>query len=328
MRADDSDSFRPVIDLSHIERAAETIAPYVLATPVVPSEVLSSRLGCSVAFKAENLQHVGAFKARGATNAVMSLDEDVAARGVVTHSSGNHAAALARAASLRGIPAYVVMPANSSERKIEAVRSYGVEPVFCEPSNEAREETAERVRQQTGATLIHPFDHPAVMGGQGTVGLEILRQVDRLDTILVPVGGGGLLAGILTAVKSLRPEVSVIAVEPEWANDAARSLMIGKIQMPTRYDTIADGLRTALGVNTFPIIRRLLDEIVLVEEDQIRAATRALAEDAHLVAEPSGAVTLAALQQYPKRFQGLNIVAVVSGGNLSFGKCRLGQPAD
>jgi threonine dehydratase len=328
VKAGESDSFRPVIDFSDIERAAETIAPHVVTTPVVPSEVISSRLGCRVAFKAENLQHAGAFKARGATNAVMSLDDEVASRGVVTHSSGNHAAALARAASLRGIPAYVVMPENSSEKKIAAVRGYGVEPVFCEPSNAAREETAERVRQQTGATLIHPFDHPAVMAGQGTVGLEILKQVDRLDVILVPVGGGGLLAGILTAVKSRRPEVAVIAVEPEWANDAARSLMTGEIQMPTRYDTIADGLRTALGVNTFPIIRRFLDEIVLVEEDQIRTATRALAEDVHLVAEPSGAVTLAALQQYPGRFQSLNVVAVVSGGNLSFGKCRLGQPVD
>jgi threonine dehydratase len=220
------------------------------------------------------------------------------------------------------------MPENSSEKKIAAVRSYGVEPVFCEPSNEAREETAERVRQETGATLIHPFDHPAVMAGQGTVGLEILRQVDRLDVVLVPVGGGGLLAGVLTAVKSLRPEVAVIAVEPELANDAARSLMMGKIQMPTRYDTIADGLRTALGVNTFPIIRHFLDEILLVDEDHIGAATRALAEDAHLVAEPSGAVTLAAIQQHQARFAGLNVVAVVSGGNLSFGKCRLGQATD
>ncbi len=314
-----------MIALEDVERAAERIAPHVVVTPVVPSETLSRRLGCQVALKAENLQHIGAFKARGATNAVMGLDDETAARGVLTHSSGNHAAALARAATIRGVPAYVVMPGNSSEKKIAAVRGYGIEPVFCEPSTEAREEAAQRLREETGATLIHPYDTPAVIAGQGTVGLEILRQVEELDAILVPVGGGGLLSGILMAVKSLKPEVAVIAVEPEWANDAARSLMLGSIQMPTRYDTIADGLRTALGINTFPIIRRLLDEILLVDEDQIRHAMRSLAEEAHLVAEPSGAVTLAALQQHASRFQGLRVVAVISGGNLSFGECRLGR---
>lgn len=321
------DSFQSVIEVGDIQQAARVIAPYIYLTPVVPSELISEKLDCQVAFKAENLQHIGAFKARGAINAVMTLDESAAARGVVTHSSGNHAAALARAASLRKIDAYVVMPKNASERKIAAVRRFGIEPIFSEPSTESREETARRVLEETGATMIHPYDMPAVMSGQGTVGLEILQQVDQLDAILVPLGGGGLLAGVLTAVKAIKPEVAVIAVEPENANDAARGLLLGQRQMPTRYDTIADGLRTAVGVNTFPIIQHWLDEILLVGEDQIRKATRDLAEDLRLVVEPSGAVTFAAIKQYASRFRGLRVVAVISGGNLSFGECRMGRTA-
>ena len=173
------DSFQSVIEVGDIQQAARVIAPYIYLTPVVPSELISEKLDCQVAFKAENLQHIGAFKARGAINAVMTLDESAAARGVVTHSSGNHAAALARAASLRKIDAYVVMPKNASERKIAAVRRFGIEPIFSEPSTESREETARRVLEETGATMIHPYDMPAVMSGQGTVGLEILQQVDQ-----------------------------------------------------------------------------------------------------------------------------------------------------
>jgi threonine dehydratase len=327
MTAVSSEDFQPAIQLVDVQRAAECIRPHIVKTPLVPSESLSNRFSCQLSFKAENLQHVGAFKARGATNAVMSLDADAADRGVITHSSGNHAAALARAAALRGIPAYVVMPTNSSPRKMNAVRGYGIEPHLCEPTTEAREQAAEQLRQQTGATLIHPYDNAAVMAGQGTVGLEILEQCEDLDAILVPVGGGGLLSGILATVKTLHPEVTVIACEPAWADDTARSLMSGHRQMPTRYDSIADGLRTAVGVQTFPIIQQLLDEILLVEEDQIRRAMRVLVEEAHLVAEPSGAITLAAVAQYPKRFRNLSVVAVISGGNLDLGSCQIGQSA-
>lgn len=325
MTSSSDQDLQPAIQLADVQQAAEVIRPHVVRTPLVPSESLSRRYECRLSFKAENLQHIGAFKARGATNAVLTLDADRASRGVITHSSGNHAAALARAATLRSIPAYVVMPSNSSARKIEAVRGYGIEPRLCEPTTEARELAADQLQQETGATLIHPYDHPAVIAGQGTVGLEILEQCETVDTILVPVGGGGLLAGVLIAVKALRPEVTVIACEPAWADDAARSLVAGTRQMPTRYDTIADGLRTALGVQTFPIIRDLLDEILLVDEDAIRRAMRTLAEDVHLVAEPSGAVTLAAIAQYPQRFRDRSVVAVISGGNLSFGNCRLGE---
>ncbi|QEG01841.1 L-threonine dehydratase catabolic TdcB [Stieleria maiorica] len=312
------------ITLDDIQSAAQRIADHVARTPAIASEVISRRLGCQVAFKAENLQHVGAFKARGAVNAVMSLSDEDAHRGVVTHSSGNHAAALSRAAKLRGIPAFVVMPENSSPIKIAAVRSYGVQPVFSGPSTQQREQAADELQRQSGATLIHPFETPAVMAGQGTVALELLQQLHQLDAVLVPVGGGGLLAGILVAIKSLRPEIEVYAVEPELADDTARSLSAGSPQPPTRYDTVADGLRTGVGDHTFPIIRDLIDDLFLVSEDSILSAMRGIAEDAHLVAEPSGAVAYAGLVENAERFAGRCVAVVVSGGNLNFGDCSLG----
>jgi threonine dehydratase len=278
--------------------------------------LLSRELDCRVSFKCENLQHTGSFKARGASNAVFSLSDDIAGRGVVTHSSGNHAAALARAATLRGVAAHIVMPHNSRENKLAAVRALGVSPVLCEPDADSRKDAAEEIRKKTDATLIHPYNDPAVIAGQGTVGLEILDQAQAIDSIVAPVGGGGLLSGILIAVKSLRPQIKVIAAEPAWADDTARSLRSGRIEKPTRYDTIADGLRTPLGDVTFGVIQQLLDEILLVDERSIEEATRAIAEKAKLVAEPSGAVSLAALLQHRPRFRGQNTVLVISGGNL------------
>lgn len=319
-----SPSNEPAVRVADVEAAAERIGAHVVRTPCVPSESVSQRLGFRLSFKAENLQHIGAFKARGATNAVLSLTAEEAACGVVTHSSGNHAAALSRAAKIRGVPAHVVMPANSARNKIAAVRAQGVEPVFCDPDAESRARTCRELATKTGATFVHPYDHPAVIAGQGTAGLEILEQVPDVDVILVPVGGGGLLSGVLTAVKARRPEVRVIAVEPEWADDARRSLESGKIEAPLRYDTIADGLRTPLGELTFPIIRDLLDDLVMVSEREIRDAMRVLAEEVHLVAEPSGAVTLAGAKRAAGQFAGLNVVAVVSGGNVDFGDCAFG----
>ncbi|MCR9292980.1 MAG: threonine/serine dehydratase [bacterium] len=313
------------ISLAEIEAAQERIASHVVHTPCVLSERLSQELGCEFYLKAENLQHVGAFKARGATNAVFCLSDDEASRGVVTHSSGNHAAALARAAALRGIQAHIVMPENSARSKIQSVRSYGVEPVFCEPTAEAREQTAERIRDQTGATLIHPYDHPQVIAGQGTVGLEILQQVPNVEMVVAPLGGGGLLSGILIATHALRPDVRVYGAEPELADDAFRSLQAGTIQMPSRYDSVADGLRSPLGTRTFPVVQSLVREILLVSEQQIRTSMRKIAESAKLVAEPSGAVSTAAVFQHPQLFQAKVVVAVVSGGNLDFGDCRLGS---
>jgi threonine dehydratase len=313
------------VSIGDVRAAADRISPHVLRTPLVACERLSRRFGCDVRLKAENLQHGGAFKARGATHAVLRLGARQAERGVVTHSSGNHAAALARAAAIRGIPAHVVMPENASPIKIAAVRRYGVEPTFCPPTSADREAAATALQQRTGGTLIHPFDAPPIIAGQGTVGLEMLEQCDQLDTILAPVGGGGLLGGMLIAVKALRPSIEVIAVEPAWADDTARSLKSGTRQPATRYDTVADGLRTEVGQHTFPIIRRLVDDLILVAEDAIGRATRRLAEEAHLVAEPSGAVALAALESTPERFNGRTVGIVISGGNLDFGACLLGQ---
>ena len=315
----------PTFELHHVRQARERISAHVARTPCILSEPLSRQLGCRLYLKAENLQHAGAFKSRGALNAVLELDEATAARGVVTHSSGNHAAALARAARLRGIDAHIVMPENAARHKVEAVRSLGIEPHFCAPDTAARQTAAEAIRRETGATLVHPFDQLAVMAGQGTVALEILEQVPQLDSIIAPVGGGGLLAGILTACKTLQPQVRVFGAEPAFADDARRSLASGRIEMPTRYDTIADGLRTCLGTQTFPVIQTHVDGILLVTEDEIRRAMRRIAENAHLVAEPSGAVAFAAAAAHAEQFRNRTVVVVISGGNVDFGQCQLGQ---
>jgi threonine dehydratase len=304
------------IQIEDIRAARTRIADYVVRTPLVPNEPLSQQLGCDVNFKCENLQHIGAFKARGACNAVFSLSDEQAEKGVVTHSSGNHAAAVARAASLRKIPAHIVMPHNSSAVKLAAVEALGVIPVLCEPDAESRHRGADEIQAATGATLIHPYDNTAVMAGQGTVALEIIEQLESVDTIVAPVGGGGLLSGVLVAVKSLRPDIRVIAAEPAWADDAARSLQSGKIEMPTRYDTIGDGLRTPLGEFTFAVIRSLLDDILLVKEETIAAATRLIANRANMIAEPSGAVPLAAVLEHGQQFAGRRVALVISGGNL------------
>ncbi len=314
-----SDKLRHLpVQLDQIRDATERIRPHVVRTPAVHCEPLSQELGCEIHFKCENLQRVGAFKARGACNAVLSLDDAAAARGVVTHSSGNHAAALARAAKIRGVPAHIVMPHDSRPNKLAAVRAFGVTPVLCEPTAESRAATANEIQKQTGATLIHPYNNPAIIAGQGTVGLEILEQIEQIDCVVVPVGGGGLLSGMLIAIKSLRPEIRVIAAEPAWADDAYRGLQSGHLEMPTRYDTIADGLRSPLGELTFPVLQTLLDDLLLVDEATIEAATRAIASKARLVAEPSGAVPLAAIMQHEQRFRDQRVVAVISGGNLDF----------
>ena len=304
------------VTLDDIQRAEELIRTYVIRTPLVDAWGLQALMGCRLRFKCENLQQGYAFKARGACNAVFSLSDEEASRGVVTHSSGNHAAALARAAVLRGIAAHIVMPKNSARVKLQAVRALGIDPVLCEPDSASRESTAARVQQETGATLIHPFNNRRVIAGQGTAALEILEQAPDVDTIVVPVGGGGLLSGVLIAVKTLRPDIRVIAAEPALADDAFRSLKSGKIEPALRTDTIADGLRTPLGTLTFPVIQKLVDEILCADEQVIINATRLLAECVKLIAEPSGAVPLAVMLQHAPQFAGRNVVALISGGNM------------
>lgn len=302
---------------SHLIRVAhQRIGPYIHRTPVLTSSRLNQAGAVFLFFKCENFQKIGAFKARGATNAVFSLDDAVARRGVATHSSGNHGAAVARAAKLRGIPAYVIMPSNSAKVKLRAVESYGARVEFCEPTEESRQATCAEVIRQTGATLIHTFENEDVIAGQGTAAVELLEDVPDLDVILCPVGGGGLLSGTAIAVKSIRPQIQVIAVEPENADDAAQSFRAGKRIVTKKKFTIADGLRTNVGERTFPIIRRYVDNIVTVSEEAIVGAMRAIWETMKIVVEPSAAVPYAAVRQGKMDAAGRRIGIILTGGNV------------
>jgi threonine dehydratase len=302
--------------MQSIREAHARIRDKIHRTPVMTSEVLDELAGNRLYFKCENLQKVGAFKARGATNAVFLLTDEEAAKGVVTHSSGNHAAALARAARLRGIPAYIVMPSNSPQAKQAAVRRYGGDVVLCEPTLAARESTARQVMERTGAVFIHPYDDLRVMAGQGTTAIELLEDVPGLDVILCPVGGGGQLSGVAVAAKNIKPALRVIGVEPAGADDAARSLKAGHIVPMLEPRTIADGLKTSLGQRPFAEIMRLVDDIVTVREESIVQAMRQVWEVMKLIVEPSGAVSYAAIVEGRIAPTGANIGIILSGGNL------------
>jgi threonine dehydratase len=304
---------------SLIEAARERIAGKVNPTPVLTSTALNTMSGAQLFFKCENFQKVGAFKARGATNAVFALSAEAAARAVLTHSSGNHAAALARAARLRGITARVVMPENSARPKREAVERYGGQITWCAPTLAAREAAAHALQEATGATLVHPYDDLAVMAGQATAAAELLRAVPDLDVLLCPVGGGGLLSGSAVAATTLRPQIRVLGVEPAGADDAARSLRAGRILPSEHPSTIADGLRGALGVRPFAEIRRLVADIATVSEEQIVRAMRMLFEVMKIVVEPSGAVAYAALLDGALALPGRRVGILVSGGNVDLG---------
>ena len=274
--------------------------------------------GRSLFFKCEQLQKVGAFKFRGACNAVYRLTSAVAARGVVTHSSGNHAQALALAAKLRNIPAHIVMPSNASPVKRRAVEGYGARVIPCEPKLEAREATAAAVLAETGATLIPPYNHPDVIAGQGTAALELLEQAPGLDAIIAPVGGGGLLCGVTLAAKATNPAIRIFAAEPKGADDAARSKAAGTLVLQTGPRTVADGLLTSLGDLTWPVLRDFVERVVTVSEDEIVAAMRLAWERAKLLIEPSAAVALAAA--LASEFRGLDgmrrVGIILSGGNV------------
>ena len=305
-----------MLDLDAIRAAHERIRPYIHRTPVLTSERLDAAAGASLFFKCENFQKVGAFKARGATNAVFSLDDETARRGVATHSSGNHAAALARAAKLRGIPAHIVMPSNTLKVKVRAVEGYGARIVFCEPNQRAREEACSRVVAETGATLIHPFENEDVMAGQGTVALELLEDVPDLDVILCPVGGGGVLSGTAVAAKSLQPNIKVVAAEPAGADDAARSFHQHELVRQENKNTIADGLRTDLGQPNFDLIQRYVDDIVTVTDENIVAAMRAIWETLKIVVEPSAAVAYAAILERKVDCASKRVGLILTGGNV------------
>jgi len=298
--------------------AAARIAGMAHRTPVMTCATLDRLAGRSLFFKCEQWQKVGAFKFRGAVNAVRKLSPDQAARGVVTHSSGNHAQALALAAKLHDITAVIVMPSNAPEVKRLAVEGYGARVVLCEPTLAARETTVARIQQETGAVLIPPYNHPDVIAGQGTVALELLEEAPHLDAIVAPVGGGGLISGICLAVRGMKPAVRVFAAEPAGADDAARSKAAGRLIPQTGPKTIADGLLTSLGELTWPFVRDEVEGVVTVSEEEIKAAWRLLAERAKLLVEPSSATVLAAvLTPEFRALEHLEAVGVVlSGGNL------------
>jgi threonine dehydratase len=308
------------IILKDIQQAAERIKSYVHRTPVITNESLDQRVGAQVFLKCENMQKVGAFKFRGACNAVYSLSADEAAHGVCTHSSGNHAQALALAAKLRGIPAYIVMPDNSPQVKKDAVAGYSGQITFCEPTLEARESTLERIRSDTGAVLIHPYNDERVISGQGTAALELLDSIPDLDAVIAPVGGGGLLSGTSIAAKRLNPNIRVIAAEPEMADDAYRSMQEARIVPSNNPITIADGLLTSLGELTFPIIQKNVEQIVTVSEQGIIHAMKFIWERAKIVIEPSAAVAVAVLWEKRIDLSGLKIGVILSGGNVDLNK--------
>jgi threonine dehydratase len=304
------------LDLDSIRAAHERIRAHIHRTPVLTSSRLDEASGASLFFKCENFQKIGAFKARGATNAVFSLDDARARRGVATHSSGNHGTALARAAKLRGIPAHIVMPSNSAKVKVRAVGSYGVHIVFCEPTQAAREAACADVIAKTGATLIHSFENEDVMAGQGTAAVELLEDVSDLDLVMCPVGGGGLLCGTAVAAKTMRPKIKVIAVEPANANDAAQSFLAGRRMVTEKKFTIADGLRTNVGTPNFPIIQRYVDDIVPVSEEAIITAMRTVWETMKIIIEASAAVPYAAVLEQKIDIGRKRVGIILSGGNV------------
>ncbi len=304
-------------NLSNVLDAHRRIVRWVHRTPVMTSSTMDHLAGRQLFFKCETFQRGGAFKFRGACNAVLKLGDEAAARGVVTHSSGNHAQALALAARLRGIPATVVMPSTASAVKRAAVLGYGASVVSCDPTMEAREQTAARVVAETGGTLIPPYDHPDVISGQGTIGLELLEQVPELDAILAPVGGGGLVSGIALAVRELSPATKMLAAEPEGAADAARSKRDGQLRPPSSPSSIADGLLAGLGTLTWPVVRDVVEQVITVSEPAIVHAMRLVFERMKLVIEPSAAVAVAAaLEGTMRELPYARVAVVLSGGNV------------
>jgi len=303
-----------------IRTAHELIKPYIHQTPVLTSKSINALMGCELFFKCENFQKVGAFKFRGATNAVFSLSDAEAASGVGTHSSGNHAAALALAARMRGIQAHIVMPSSAPEIKKIAVAGYGAHITYCEPTLQAREETLQLLVDRLGLTVVHPYNNFKVICGQGTAALELLDEVKSLDIVMCPVGGGGLLSGTALSTKALSPGSKVIAAEPKGADDAFRSFRDGFIHPSVQPKTIADGLLTSLGELTFAIIQKNVDEILTAPEESIIAAMRMIWERMKIIIEPSSAVPLAVIMENREKFAGQKVGIILSGGNVELTK--------
>ncbi len=304
------------VTYADIERAAQRIAPYAHRTPVMGSNVLNEMADCRMSFKCENFQRVGAFKFRGACNAVWLLTDADAARGVVTHSSGNHGAALALAARTRGIPAHVVVPEGAVASKVAAIRGYGATVHTCAPTLAARDELADKVMRETGATLVHPFADPRVIAGQGTAAHELFEDVEPLDALIAPVGGGGLIGGSAIAAGTMSPDTKLFAAEPEGAADAFLSLQRGERVTDVVPDTICDGLRAAIGAINFDLLRDHGVTVLPVNDAETVVAMRLVWERMKIVIEPSAAVSVAAILRYRERFAGKRVGLILTGGNV------------
>lgn len=304
------------VTIEDVDAAHHRIRAYIHETPVMRSARLDKMVGCELFFKCENLQKAGAFKSRGAVNAVFSLSDKQLKYGVATHSSGNHGAALARAASLRAIPAYIVVPENAKRVKKDAIRAYGAEIVECESTLQAREQKLEQVVRDTGAQVVHPYDDDLVIAGQGTAALEFLEQVRELDSLVIPVGGGGLLAGSAIVAYGM---TAVYAAEPESADDAYRSFRSGQRVTSHIPKTICDGLQTTLGLRNFEIIREKVADVLLVSEQEIIDAMQLLWTRLKQVVEPSSAVTLAAVLRNRSLFSKQRVGLILTGGNVDLG---------
>jgi threonine dehydratase len=307
-------------ELADIQSAHSRIRPYIHWTPVMSSQLLNKLFDCDLFFKCENFQKVGAFKFRGATNAVLSLTAEEKNRGVVTHSSGNHAAALALAARMNGVKANIVMPDNAPVVKKNAVVGYGAEITFCKPTLQSREETTRMIMEKTGATLVHPYDNFNVICGQGTAALELLHEKSDLAIVVAPIGGGGLMSGTSTCVKGIDKSIQVIGAEPLNANDAFISFTTGKLTPSVNPLTIADGLLTSLSELTFSVIKRNVDKILTAKEDSIIDCMLLVWERMKIIIEPSSATVLAIIKENPDVFRGKKIGLIISGGNVDFRK--------
>lgn len=305
-----------ILKFEDIRVAAARIAPFIRRTPVMRCPELDVDTGAELFFKCENFQEMGAFKLRGASNAVLSLSDAALQRGVATHSSGNHGTALALAARRRGVPACVVMPENASAYKKRAVERYGAEIIYCESTQAGREAALKAYVSKTGASVVHPYNDPAVMAGQGTAALELHEEVPDLDLVIVPLGGGGLLSGTAVATRALRPKARVLGAEPLGADDAWRSLQAGRITPVGRPDTVADGLRATIGSLTFAVLRAEIDAVLRVDDAAILDAMRRVWEQMKILIEPSAAVPVAAVLASPAEVRGKRVGIILSGGNV------------
>ncbi len=305
-----------MVRFDDIEEAYNRISLHTNKTPIMTSRTVNRLTGCDVYFKCENFQRGGAFKFRGALNAILQLEEDERGRGIITHSSGNHAQAVSLVGLIFNIKTTIVMPRNAPRVKVNATQSYGAEVVFCKPTLQARETTTKQLIEEHGYTFIHPYDNPKVIAGAGTTALELLNEIGRIDVLFAPIGGGGLMSGCSTAVKGLVPDSMVIGIEPAGADDAYRSFMKGEIVPSVNPESIADGLLTSLSDLTFGIIQKNVDEIVTVSDFEIVSAMRLLWERMKIVVEPSGAVSLAGLLKKSKEFRNQKVGVILSGGNI------------